>query len=239
MTESELFQALARTANRLSQTGGFPDDIEGALADLGATAGVDCILTEGQLRLTWHDESSEELHGAFEQALAALVALAREAQSRAVEGVLNAHAFDHELQRCASAARWRDKRLSIAVFEVEGLSLCPGIDGSHVVELVGAAARGAVRHGDVVGHLGASRFALLFPRAGTFEARAAFRRVKLTLASVEGEELSCSAAGFAELEEDDHAGLLNQALTRMNAARVRQSYTGPVHPGSPMHPLAG
>jgi GGDEF domain-containing protein len=239
MTESELFQALARTANRLSQTGAFPDDIEGALADLGATAGVDCILTEGQLRLTWHDESSEELHGAFEQALAALVALAREAQSRAVEGVLNAHAFDHELQRCASAARWRDKRLSIAVFEVEGLSLCPGIDGSHVVELVGAAARGAVRHGDVVGHLGASRFALLFPRDGTFEARAAFRRVKLMLASIEGEELSCSAAGFAELEEDDHAGLLNQALTRMNAARVRQSYTGPVHPGSPMHPLAG
>ncbi|MEA2424588.1 MAG: hypothetical protein QOH13_998, partial [Thermoleophilaceae bacterium] len=147
MTESELFQALASTANRLSHAGASPDDIEGALADLGVAAGVDCILTEGQLRLSWHDEGPDELHRAFEQALAALIALAREAQSRAVEGVLNAHAFDHELQRCASAARWRDKRLSIAVFEVEGLSLCPGIDGSHIVELVGAAARGAVRHG--------------------------------------------------------------------------------------------
>jgi GGDEF domain-containing protein len=239
MTESELFQVLARTANRLSQAGAFPHDIEGALADLGAAAGVDCVLTDGQLRLSWHDEGSDELHGAFEQALVALVTLAREAQGRAVDGVLDAHAFDHELQRCASAARWRDKRLSLAVFEVEGLSLCPGIDGSHVVELVGVAARGAVRHGDVVGHLGASRFALLFPRAGTFEARAAFRRVKLMLASIDGEDLSCTAAGFAELDEDEDAGLLSQALTRMHAARLRQSYTGPVHPGSPMHPLAG
>jgi GGDEF domain-containing protein len=239
VTESQLFQALAGVAHRLSQPGASSDDIDGALAGLSSATGVDCVLTDGRLNLRWDDEMSDELHGAFEEALAALLALAREAQSRTTEGVLDAHAFDHELHRCASAARWRDKRLSIAVFEVEGLALCPGVDGRHVVDLVGAAARGAVRHGDVVGHLGASRFALLFPRAGTFEARAAFRRVKQTLSAIEGEELSCTWAGFAELEEDGDTNLLSQALARLNAARLRQSYTGPFHPSSPTHPLAG
>ena len=71
--------------------------------------------------------------------------------------------------------------------------LGPGVDETRLVELVGEAARGSVRQGDVVGHLGAGRFALLFPRAGTFEARAAHRRVREAVSrlALDGEEIAC------------------------------------------------
>jgi hypothetical protein len=239
MTEPQLIHALAAATRRLSQPGVSLNAIDQALAELGSAAGIDCVLTDGRLDMRWPEGASGEIREAFEEAVSALVALAREAHSREADGVLDAQAFDHELNRCASAARWRDKRLALAVFEVEGLCLCPGVDGSHIVELVGAAARGAVRQGDVVAHLGASRFALLFPRAGTFEARAAYRRVKQTVATIEGGELTCTAAGFAELEEGGDADLLGQALARLSTARLRRSYTGPYHPGSPTQPLAG
>ena len=68
-------------------------------------------------------------------------------------------------------------------------------------KLVGQAARRCVRGDDVVGHLGAAQFGLLFPRAGTFEARSAYRRVRDAVMRIEWEQgLICSAAGFAELE---------------------------------------
>jgi GGDEF domain-containing protein len=127
------------------------------------------------------------------------------------------------------------------VFEVDGMLLGPGIDESRLVELVGSAARRAVRQGDLVGHLGAGRFALLFPRAGTFEARAAFKRVRdaVQLLELDGDGLACGAAGFAELDGDTSGDLLGDALARLQAARVRQAYTGPIGPGSPSTPLAG
>jgi GGDEF domain-containing protein len=239
MTESQLIHALATAARRLSSPGASPETVDEALEELSATAGVDCLLTDGRLDLRWRGgEEAEELRAAFEEALAALVVLAREAQARPADDVLDAHAFQHELLRCASAARWRDKRLAIAVFEVEGMSLGPGIDGRATIDIVGAAARSAVRQGDIVAHLGASRFAMLFPRAGVFEARAAYKRVTHAVASRVSEGLSCTAAGFAELDEQDADGnLLGQAVARLNAARLRRSYTGP-HP-SPTQPLAG
>src|SRR5947209_1404026 len=103
------------------------------------------------------------------------------------------------------------------------------------------AARRAVRQGDVVGHLGAGRFALLFPRAGTFEARAAYKRVRdaVGVLEVDGDGLACGAAGFAELDEDGSGDLLADALVRLQAARVKQAYTGPIGPGTPSTPLAG
>src|SRR5438034_111802 len=106
---------------------------------------------------------------------------------------------------------------------------------------VGSAARESVRSADLVGHLGAGRFALLFPRAGTFEARAAFRRVRDALVGVEyeGSGLVCGQAGYAELCEDGSGDLLHEALTRLKTARTRHAYTGPVGPSSPTQPLAG
>jgi GGDEF domain-containing protein len=239
MTESQLIHALAAAARRLSQPGAAAEIIDDALLELRSTAGVDCVLTDGGVDVRWPDDAPAEPRGAFEEAVDALVGLAREAHGRD-QTVLDGHAFELELRRCTSAARWRDKRVSVAVFEVEGISLGPGIDGTRVVDLVGAAARTALRHGDLVGHLGASRFALLFPRAGTFEARAAYRRVQQTVAEIAGEQLSCSAAGFAELGERESGGnLLGEALARLSASRLRRSYTGPFQPGSPTQPLAG
>ncbi|MDX6494482.1 MAG: hypothetical protein QOE17_468, partial [Gaiellales bacterium] len=136
---------------------------------------------------------------------------------------------------------WRDKQLALCVFEVDGMTLGPGIDETRLVERVGSAARESVRSADLVGHLGAGRFALLFPRAGTFEARAAFRRVREALVGVEHEEsgLVCGQAGYSELSEDGSGDLLQDALTRLQTARTRHAYTGPIGPNSPIQPLAG
>jgi GGDEF domain-containing protein len=94
----------------------------------------------------------------------------------------------------------------------------------------------------VVGHLGAGRFALLFPRAGTFEARAAFKRVRDRLGelNIDGDGVTCAQAGFAELDEDANRDLLAAALERLRTAQIRHAYTGPIGPGSPSTtPLAG
>ena len=119
--------------------------------------------------------------------------------------------------------------------------LGPGIDESWLVATVGEAARSVVRGDDLVGHLGASHFAVLFPRAGTFEARSAFRRVREEVIRLDGGDsgLACRAAGFAELEPGQTGGeLLSAARGRMNAARIRSAYTTPGG-GSPTEPLAG
>ena len=97
---------------------------------------------------------------------------------RAAYALLDARGFAAELERVTAAARWRGHDASLAVFDVDGLALGPGVDESEMVAHVGALARSAVRSNDIVGHLGAGRFALLLPRAGSFEARSAYRRVR-------------------------------------------------------------
>jgi len=46
-------------------------------------------------------------------------------------------------------------------------------------------------------------------------------------------------AGYAELCEDGSGDLLQDALTRLQTARTRHAYTGPIGPNSPTQPLAG
>ena len=102
---------------------------------------------------------------------------------------------------------------------------------------MGALARSAVRHDDRVGHLGADNFALLFPRAGEFEARAAFKRVRAALAGSElvAGGVVCGAAGFAELSEHESgAELLADARERLSLARRRAYYPSPTDPSQPL-----
>lgn len=241
MTESTLIHALADTARLLAAPDAGPETLQTALTDLSERTGVQItVADDGALAFSWPDEGDNDLRAAFEQALIQLVNLARGAFGRP-GGILDRDSFLHELERCASAARWRDKQLALCVFEVEGMTLGPGIDETRLVERVGSAARESVRSADLVGHLGAGRFALLFPRAGTFEARAAFRRVRDALVGVEyeGSGLVCGQAGYAELCEDGSGDLLREALTRLQTARTRHAYTGPMGPNSPTQPLAG
>ena len=144
------------------------------------------------------------------------------------------------VDRVSAGARWRGARMAVTVFQVDGMVLGPGVDESKLVELVGQAARRCVRGDDVVGHLGAAQFGLLFPRAGTFEARSAYRRVRDAVMRIEWEQgLICSAAGFAELEPGQTgAELLTDAKGRLNAALMKNAYSSPGG-GSPITPLAG
>ena len=154
--------------------------------------------------------------------------------------VLDAAGFRGAVDRVSAGARWRGARMAVTVFQVDGMVLGPGVDESKLVELVGQAARRCVRGDDVVGHLGAAQFALLFPRAGTFEARSAYRRVRDAVMRIEWEQgLVCSAAGFAELEPGQTgAELLTDAKGRLNAALMKNAYSSPGG-GSPITPLAG
>ncbi len=130
----------------------------------------------------WDEEPSREQES-FVDALGHCVALALAAGVAGEEALLDSGAFAVELERTVAAARWRSQSLAVAVFTVHGFELGPGaIDQRDLILHVGALARSAVRHDDRVGHLGADHFALLFPRAGEFEARAAFKRVRAALA---------------------------------------------------------
>lgn len=219
------------------------DTLAEVLAEVRAQTGAEVSFDQEQrLVLSWPDGAADEpSRTAFEQTLGDVIGLARDVIGRRSDSTLDPQGFLAELERCASAARWRDRRLGLCVFDVDGMILGPGVDETRLVELVGAAARRAVRQGDVVGHLGAGRFALLFPRAGTFEARAAFKRVRdsVQLIDPDGDGLFCGPAGFSELDEDGSGDLLADALARLQTARVRQAYTGPVGPSSPTTPLAG
>jgi hypothetical protein len=234
-------QVMARAARALAAPDAGEDVLAEVLADVRTQTGAEAAFDQEQrLVLRWPD-GGDEIRAAFAQALGDLLSLARAAIDRHSDATLDPPAFLAELERCASAARWRDGRLGLCVFEVEGMILGPGVDESRLVDLVGAAARRAVRQGDVVGHLGAGRFALLLPRAGGFEARAAYKRVRdsVGMIDLDGDGLYCGSAGFSELDEDGAGDLLGDALVRLQTARVRKAYVGPTGPGSPTTPLAG
>jgi GGDEF domain-containing protein len=234
---------IASATRALAAPGATDDTLAEVLAEVRVQTGAEASFDQEQrLVLSWPDGAADDgSRAAFEQALSDLVGLARDVIGRRSDSTLDPQGFLAELERCASAARWRDRRLGLCVFDVDGMILGPGIDETRLVELVGAAARRAVRQGDLVGHLGAGRFALLFPRAGSFEARAAFKRVRESVQQIDldGDGLFCGLAGFSELDEDGSGDLLADALARLQTARVRQAYTGPVGPSSPTTPLAG
>jgi hypothetical protein len=239
MSDLDLMRALARAAAAMAAPDAEPGVIERVLASLPGEVGLpaELELTAGGMRATWTADPDPGQE-AFVTALGRCVALAV-AVGHGVIGVLDRAGLVAELHRAVASARWRGERMAVAVFEVDGLILGPGIDESPSVALLGAVARGVVRRDDTVGHLGAGRFALVLPRAGTFEARAAYRRVRSAL--VENEQapagLSCGAAGFAELEPDatGDVDVLALALARLSESRRRSAYIGPV---DPLHPLA-
>ncbi len=237
MSSLQLMQMLARSAAAMSD----PAEVQRLLHTVPADAGLDCELrlsADGVLQVTWHSPPEPE-QSAFIEALAACVALAGLASTRAGSSLLDARAFSAELNRVTGAARWRDHEAAVAVFDVDGLAHGPGVDESEMVAHVGALARSAVRSDDIVAHLGAGRFALLLPRAGSFEARSAYRRVRDAVAASEfapDHGVSCSRAGFAELNDAGGDDMLMVAIQRLTDSARRTAYEGPF---DPLHPLAG
>jgi GGDEF domain-containing protein len=234
-----LIDVLSRAAAALAAPQADAGVIDRILASAPHEAGLACHLRmapEG-LVADWDEEPSREQES-FVDALGHCVALALAAGIAGADSLLDSGAFAVELERTVAAARWRSQSLAVAVFTVHGFELGPGaIDQRDLILHVGALARSAVRHDDRVGHLGADHFALLFPRAGEFEARAAFKRVRAALAGSElfAGGVLCGAAGFAEI--GDHASgaeLLADARERLSLARRRAYF-----PSDPTHPLAG
>lgn len=241
VSDASLMPLLAAATQTLAASDAPGESLEHVLATIERELGPTAKLEHGEeaLTVTWTDGGHSEQRAAFAEALAALVVLAQRSGSAPVTGLLDRASFTAAVDRVASAARFRGARMAVAMFEVEGVVLEPGVDTSHVLELIGVAARSCVRGDDVVGHMGAAQFALLFPRAGTFEARAAFRRVRDAVLLIEsGDGLACGQAGFAEIEPGQTGGqLLHEARTRLNAARVKNAYVSPG--GGPVQPLAG
>jgi GGDEF domain-containing protein len=241
MREHRLIEILSGAAAALTAPEADPETIEHVLADAVARAAVPCTL-----RLTSYGVDIDcsrppgRLELAFLSVLSDCAKLALAAVGASAGRTLDGHGFGLELERSAAIARWRGQPLAVAVFEVEGLEMGPGmIDQADVVAEVGTLALGAVRQDDRVGHLGAAQFALLFPRAGMFEARSAFKRVRAALAASErmSRDLAIGPVGFAELaEEGSGAAVLAAARERQTRARVRRAYLSPV---DPTHPLAG
>ncbi len=231
-------QILARAAASLSDPGAAPGAVERLLEQVPAEAGLKCDLrlSDGALEVSWLEPPGPEQE-AFVAVLAECVTLAGAASARAAYSLLDARSFAAELDRVTAAARWRGHDASLAVFDVEGVAHGPGVDESEMVAHVGALARSAVRSNDIVGHLGAGRFALLLPRAGSFEARSAYRRVKTAVAASEyaAAGVACGHAGFSELNEAGN-DLLGVAVQRLTDAQRRTAYEGP---WDPSHPLAG
>jgi hypothetical protein len=236
-----LIDVLSRAAAALAAPQADAGVIDWILASAPDEAGLPCSLqmaAEGVVA-DWDGEPSREQES-FVAALGHCVALALAAGVAGDDVLLDNGAFAVELERTVATARWRTQAIAIAVFTVHGLELGPRpVDQRDLILHVGALARSAVRHDDRVGHLGADQFALLFPRAGEFEARAAFKRVRTSLA---GSELVpggivCGAAGFAELaDHGSGAELLADARERLSLARRRAYYPSPT---DPTQPLAG
>ncbi|HEU0194367.1 MAG TPA: hypothetical protein VFQ71_09225 [Gaiellales bacterium] len=238
MSDLDLMRVLAAATAALAAPDADPGVLDRVLANVPAQAGLACRmrLAPDGLRIDWQRPPTEPQE-AFADVLAQVVQLAVAAAGQESPGVVDPAGFAAAVERGVAAARWRGGRVSIAIFDVYGLLLGPGIDESGVIARVGSLARSAVRQNDIVGHLGAARFALLLPGGGSFEARSAFKRVRKALSEAP-EGVECGAAGFAELAGDvgTAAELVAAAAERQAEARRRLAYLGP---GDPLHPLAG
>jgi GGDEF domain-containing protein len=240
MRELRLIEILAEAAAALTAPEADAREVERVLADAVARAAVPCTLRP---TATGIEIDCRRTPGRTELAFVAVLSdcakLALAAAGVSAGLTLDAHGFAIELERAASVARWRGQSLAVAVFELNGLEMGPGmIDQADVVGQIGALALSAVRQDDRVAHIGAGQFALLFPRAGTFEARSAFKRVQDALAASErmSRDLSVGPAGFAELDGGTGAELLAEARERQAQARMRRAYLAPF---DPTHPMAG
>jgi GGDEF domain-containing protein len=241
MPELRLIEILSEAAAALTAPRADPDVVERVVADAVARASLPCTLHASSTGVEIDcSRSPGPLELAFVSVLSDCAKLALAAGGAATGRTLDAHAFALELERAASVAQWRDQPLAVAVFEVSGMEMGPGmIDQADTVAEVGELALSAVRQDDRVGHLGAAQFALLFPRAGTFEARSAFKRVREALAASErmSRDLAIGPVGFAELGADSSGtAMLATARERQTHARMRWAYLAPVNP---THPLAG
>ena len=239
MSDLDLLEILARAAAAMAEPQADQRSIERLLEALPAQAGLPCRLWShsGVLEADWQAPPTRGQE-AFVDALSSCLTLAVNGAAPNERDLLDASGFVAAAERAVAAARWRGQTVSVAVFEVTGLVLAPGVDSGSAVGEVGEVAADAIRQGDAVGHLGGGRFALLFPQAGSFEARAAFRRVRDALSATDSTaaDLGCGAVGFAELDGEDAAEtLIAAAAERLDAARLRRAYTGPT---DPTHPLA-
>lgn len=241
MREARLIEILADATATLAAPQADPDSVEQVLTDALERAGMPSTLRATSSGIEIQREGSPgRIDAAFLNVLSASARLALTAGGASVGRTLDGHGFALELERAAAIARWRGQPLAVAVFEVLGLEMGPGmIDQADVVDEVGELALSAVRQDDRVGHIGAGQFAMLFPRAGTFEARSAFKRVRGALAASDrvSRDLAIGAVGFAELgEHGTGAELLATARDRQAQTRMRRVYLAPV---DPTHPLAG
>ena len=241
MREVRLIEILADAAAALAAPQADPGGVECVLADALERAAVPATLHPTSAGIEVQYESSPgRLEAAFLTVLSESARLALAAGGACAGRTLDAHGFALELERAAAIARWRGQPLAVAVFEILGLEMGPGmVDQADVVDEVGELALSAVRQDDRVGHVGAAQFAMLFPRAGTFEARSAFKRVRAALAANDrvSRDVAIGAVGFAELgEHRTGADLLAIARDRQSKTRMRRVYLAPV---DPTHPLAG
>ena len=239
MSPLQLMQILARAAASLSDPGAAPGAVERLLEQIPAEAGLKCdlSLSDGALEVMWLEPPGPEQE-AFVAVLAECVTLAGAASARAAYSLLDARSFAAELDRVTAAARWRGHDASLAVFDVEGVAHGPGVDESEMVAHVGALARSAVRSNDIVGHLGAGRFALLLPRAGSFEARSAYRRVSTAVAASEyaASRRPVATPDSRSSTKAPASDLLGSRRQRLTDAQRRTAYEGP---WDPSHSLAG
>jgi GGDEF domain-containing protein len=241
MREARLIEILADATAALAAPQADPDGVERVLTDALDRAGVPSTLHPTSTGIEIEcDQAPGRIESAFLTVLGESARLALAAGGATAGRTLDAHGFAIELERAAAIARWRGQSLAVAVFEILGLEMGPGmIDQADMVDEVGDMALSAVRQDDRVGHIGAAQFALLFPRAGTFEARSAFKRVRSALAANDriSRDVAIGAVGFAELgEHGSGADLLATARDRQAQTRMRRVYLAPV---DPTHPLAG
>ena len=163
--------------------------------------------------------------GSFVDALGHCVALALAAGIAGEEALLDSGAFAVELERTVAAARWRSQSIAVAVFTVHGFELGPG---RHRPARPDPACRRARALGRAPRRpRGPSRrrpFRAALPAGGEFEARAAFKRVRASLAGTSSSRAVCCAARRDSRRDGDHASgaeLLADARERLSLARRR------------------
>ena len=158
MREVRLIEILSEAAAALTAPEADADAVERVVADALESASVPCTLRPTSTGVEIDcSRSPGRLELAFVSALSDCAKLALAAAGVATGRTLDAHAFALELERAASVAQWRDQPLAVAVFEVSGMEMGPGmIDQADTVAEVGELALSAVRQDDRVAHLGAA-----------------------------------------------------------------------------------
>jgi diguanylate cyclase (GGDEF)-like protein len=144
----------------------------------------------------------------------------------AVTGLHNRRFFHETLAReCARAQRY-DRRLALAVLDVddfrETTDRIGHAAGDAVLAAVAARLRGSVRRADLACRVGGDEFAVILPEAGAPDAEQLYRRIQFTVGSGSAgpAERVRVSAGIAELRpEDDPVSLLERAGDALERAK--------------------